>query len=501
MKKILKTALATFFTLIVCFPDLFVLSADKGKGKKIAPIIFAGGVSTGIKFQRGPRSVLNEVAKKRPRNRQALKLWQARKEKKRCDEEAARAKEEAARAKEEVARAEEKLRLVAEKEKHLSKICEFISKIEFMCVCPNPYEFLAAYNGLAEKFEECNFTETEEDSENLNELIENLYTKEQREDWRRDECSKGRVPLCFFKIEGQVLCLAWCGKRSGPVTSFFERLKLFKNLKHIFICGICGCPTRDVEVGSVFLGKKFVNIKSFTMGGASSAISKGKAIYLFGQGAYFMRPDFFSYENEDSFLPFIEKARSWGIPITPAIIFSFECFMDDPVLAHQLEWRGLEEGGICIVDTESAQIVAWLRQNWPMCTVWALRVASDHIGLKIGEILNGKDIALSTLSEVLGPSLEFWMRNPSDEFKLVKEERFPKRPSEANSLNRDIASEDRLSIVFYTPEGWLLRTVSHKTLEYLRRKDVSSESLDESIPGNSPKFLEVRELLFKDSRE
>ena len=464
MKKILKTALATLFTLIMCFP----ISAGGHKTKVPHTPEKPSYAEKGLQRWRQ----LSRAQKEREKQQQLLST------------------------KAELERVKKELKRVRGETEALSEIEGFASGIEYMCICPNPYEFLAAYESLSKSFEEYHSAESKK-------LADEVYSKEKQSDWASDEdllkSEKRLLPLCFFKTDEGMLCLAWCGKRSGPITSFYDNLKLFKNLKHIFICGICGCPIREVEVGSVFLSKKFINNKSFTMGGASSAISKKKTIYLFGS-AYFMVPDFFSYDDEETFLHYlIENLQASGISANLATNFSFECFIDDSFLAHQVGWRGGEEGATSIIDTESAQFVDLAHQKY---TIYSLRVVSDHTGFKIGEIIEGKKRALEVLSEVLSTAIDFWMSCSEGKCKLKKEER---KPAPGIPSQKAYSTSDRLPIIFYNSDGWFMRTISFKTLQritFTRRSETSRHSnplyhsLDTLIPEklDSPKPSEVIEL-------
>ena len=485
MKKILKTAFATFFTLIMC------LSISAGGHKTKIPHAHErpSYAKKGLPRWRQLSRAQKEREKQQLLMNAKAELERVKKELKRVRGETDTLSE-LMNAKTELERVKKELERVRGETEALSEIEEFTSEIEYMCICPNPYEFLAAYESLSGAFEEYHPSESEN-------LVRAVYSEAKRSEWLSDEdmtkSGKNLLPLCFFKVGRKILCLAWCGKRSGPITSFFERLKFFKNLKHIFICGICGCPCREVEVGSVFLSKKFINIKSFTMGGSFSAISKKKAIYLFGRSAYFTVPDFFSYVNKGTFLDdLIANLQIPGISIAPAINFSFECFIDDPVLAHQVEWRGEEEGATSIIDTEGAQFVALACQKY---TVYSLRVVSDHTGIKIGEIVEGKQQALVVLKVVLRPSVELWMSYSGPTSKLMQEKRSPKPVPVESSPETHLAS-DRLSIIFYGPEGWFLRTISAKTLENVRKTESPRLPADASVPGQieSPKPPEVSEL-------
>ena len=197
MKKLLKTAFALFFVLTICFPELIVVPAEAHWPKKVIIKTTPQGRAKAVITK---QDIVQFPQKKRLKLRELeLKQKVARAEK-----EAARAKEELARTKEELAR--------ARKAEHMAmfmpEVQALISKVQFMVVCPTPYEFLSVYKSLSASvdFWECG----DVSSDIIDKLKEELYNHNDKNVWidflkEQAPASLSEIPfqpICFFSSRG-----------------------------------------------------------------------------------------------------------------------------------------------------------------------------------------------------------------------------------------------------------------------------------------------------------
>lgn len=334
-------------------------------------------------------------------------------------------------------------------QKHYPNIQDLISETQFMCVCPNAHEFLAALrsflsldNTESEFFSPSDASDEDEPlfSEILSspnsldkgktppsfivpvsispdevKILVNILYARQLDEWRiaiesTDPTLTGNIPcpICFLRNEKkQILCLAWCGQGFEAAAAFCEKSKIFENLKHVLICGICACPSEDVEIGSVFYTNQYVKLPHCTLGDCSSARSKRKKIYYKGSSCYFTERKIFSYENRASFFNALTSHMgSLGITIKPATNFSIDCFVDDQALANDIKAK-TDPGTPPIIDMEGAIVADFFLNK--CLTVFSLRTVSDHAGASTRDHQEGKVEALNKLKEILKPATDFWM--------------------------------------------------------------------------------------------
>lgn len=421
MEKTLKMALALFFTLAMGFAN------PPGYPRKISTQNHQG------KAVLTRQAVVRYPAKRKEKTygtELKKKILEAKARELRREKKALETKARELRQKEEALGLKEQESSTLASKEFDADTQRLISNTQFMCACPNAHEFLAALKSFSssESFEKCEISTF--DAENLS---KKLYPNKAKE-WL-DGITKSRVsskdssgldtpppsPVCFFHHDGQILCLAWCGKGSFSALAFSEKSVIFNNLKHILICGICACPSEKIEVGSVFFSKKYVKISSCTMGDYHSAKSKGKEekIYLQGTMSYFTDPKFLSYGSSGTFLHSLAPyLRDSGHTISSATNFSFDFFIDDKVLAKSIASKAGKDS-VSIIDMEGAALADLFSNRG--CTVHSLRIVSDHAGLSIGEIKTGKPKALEVLTQVLSPTVDFWMKNVSEKDMFLEE--------------------------------------------------------------------------------
>lgn len=328
-------------------------------------------------------------------------------------------------------------------------IQDLISETQFMCVCPNAHEFLAALrsfssldNTESEFFSPSDASDEDEplfseilsspnsldkgktppsfivpvsiSPDELKILVNILYAR-QLEEWRiaiesTDPTLTGNIPypICFLRNgKKQILCLAWCGQGFEAAAAFCEKSKIFENLKHVLIGGICACPSEDVEIGSVFYSRQYIKLPHCTLGDCSSARSKRKKIYYQGSSCYFTEPKIFPYENRASFFNALTSHMgSLGITINPATNFSIDCFVDDQALANDINAK-TDPRTPPIIDMEGAIVADFFLNK--CLTVFSLRTVSDHAGASTRDHQVGKVEALNKLKEILKPATDFWM--------------------------------------------------------------------------------------------
>ncbi|MGX8716699.1 MAG: hypothetical protein ACSW8C_01765 [bacterium] len=402
MKKILKTALATLFTLIMCFPAF----AEKREGG----------------FSGRSRAILTRRDVKRYpwKKRQALR-------------------EELESTKEKLKRASKALAQERERSKRLQtftpEVLSLIPKIQFMCICPTPLEFLYVYKGLSssDNFTECDDISTDITNEIKDKLYENVsldpwvnFIKDRIKKRPSDASISSLQPIHFFKDkEGHILCLAWCGKSPGPAAAFGANSKCFRELKHVLVCGICGCTNTELETGSVLLSKKYVLLSENAGKPDFEALrERGKQAYICSKVGYGTDPKILSYDSTCSLFDEI-KGNLAGVPIYDSLNVSFSFFVEDFELCEAIQSRA-EENGIysgCI-DMEGTTLAEhfYLRG----CDFFSCRFVSDF-GKSRSELFSkeeGRDLALSCAT-LHAPSVIFCFMSHNfseNSCKLIEEE-------------------------------------------------------------------------------
>ena len=404
MKKILKTALATLFTLTLCFPAF----AEKREGD----------------FSGRSRAILT----RRDVKRYPLKKKQALLEQKQR-------------------KLEQKERELEQKEQALTGLIsdaqELASEISYLCICPILEELVA----VCESLHIHGFIAQGISQDIIDELREALYGRNGSIQWRNSirEYQKLYVgpppqPIYFFKNEeGKNLCLAFCGK--GPeILPFCSNLSnVFKNLNHVLVCGICACTDQDVEPGSVLLCTKYL-ILSGSDGKPPSEPIKGREIYVVGGNSYFTNPHYLTCNTGSPLFEALTEVVTSDLTFKKnkgifALNISFERFIEDPILVANLNHfaRRLKLSG-CI-DMEGTP----LANNFYTLekTFTALRYVSDN---GIGRNKKGKERALSRMTGSSGALINKWMTNVSTEDQLFEEEP-PKQQTPISKKLTELASE------------------------------------------------------------
>lgn len=412
MKKILKTALATFFTLIICFPELFVLSAKKHGGQN-CQICYRIVLSEKGREGRNRREDYHGRSKAIMTRRDIKRYPWGKKQSLR---------EELKRTQERLDRASEALAREREKSKHLEtfspEVLSWISEIRFMCICPTQNEYLSACEGLSlsDSFAECD----EVSNDIVDEIIKKLY----------DRCSFTFPPIRFFKNEkGDVLCLACCGKGFEAAATFCSNSKIFCNLKHVLICGICGCTNTELKPGSFLLSRKYV-LLSGNEGKPNfdDLKTRGKVLYVCGAECYYTDPKIFSYAPKCSLFDEIKenlKEKNVDSSIFDALNVSFDSFIENPQLCKTIQLRALENGlDTGCVDMEGSVLMKHFGLSRG-CNVFSFRTTSDFCGPrnKHFSTTDGRCFALEKIKDIISLVIScFMVHEFSESDQLITEE-------------------------------------------------------------------------------
>ena len=415
MKKILKTALATFFTLIVCFPDF----AEKQGEKTIS--------------RTPPAS--RQLCTKRPM------LWKQLSRHQKKERLLGKKQKEL----------EQKQKELEQKEQALTGLTsgaqELASEISYLCICPIIDELIAVYESLHLP----GFIAQGISQDIIDELCEALYGRNGSVQWRESISKKPILPdgsptqpIYFFKNEeGKNLCLAFCGKGPIEITSFCSKLSnVFKNLKHVLVCGICACTDPNVHPGSVLLCTKYL-ILSGNDGKPPSETIKGKEIYIVGGNSYFTNPHYLTCNVESSLFKALTKVITSDLKFEKnkeifALNVSFGRFIADLILVENLNHfaRTLQLSG-CI-DMEGTQLANYF-YTLGKCTFLAIRYVSDN---GYGRNKEGKEDALIGIRGSAGLYIYTWMSTVSIEDQLSEEEP-PKQQTPISKTLTGVASEWR----------------------------------------------------------
>ena len=421
MKKIHKTAFALLFTLTICVPDLFVVSAEgHGSRKVVIKMAPRGRGKAVITRQNIAQVPLKQRLKKQSELRE-LALRQ------RLD----RAEKEADRVKEELARIRETERLSG----FTLKAQRLISETHFMVVCPTQSEFLSVYNSLISSN---NFKKRDDISADvISELKERLYGRDKKDFVMRIQAPNGVMsssevllqPICFFDNEQRAtLCLAWCGKGFVSATSFVSNSEFFGNSKHALICGICGCANRSIKPSNALFCTKYVTL-SGNAGDPFFAGPKGPEIYIQSGSAYYTKPMILSCGTSSLFR---ELSQTLDVALIPAMNFSFDFFVEDTDLAKSIESRALQYGLAGCIDMEGVPLAKQFHERG--CTVHSLRIVSDHAEPRTKGFSkpDGRQKALEELERISGSIIGCWMAHEfkrSDELSAMVQAK--KRPGVA----------------------------------------------------------------------
>lgn len=387
MKKIhqIGTLFALFCTLTICFPELIAVSAEGHRGH-----MSEMSTTHGRRKAVATRQSIIQYPKKRDLKAKQELLKQLKQAKRNLSEEIARSKRELQRL------------------PRLSTATQdLVSRTEFMCVCPTPSEFLSVYGSLTSQD---NFTEYEETSvDMIDGLMQELYSPNDVKQWK-EHMKKAETeltqPICFFENEQkELLCLAWCGKGFEAATSFGLKSRIFGNLQHVLICGICGCADPETTPGTIVLSTEYVTLAG--NGGDPLLAEPGRKTYIQGSTSYYTNPQFLCCNIENSFFDGLKQRLATSV--MQALNFSFDFFVEDSVLASSIADRARKHGLVGCIDMEGVPLAKKFHER--NCSVLSLRIVSDNAGPRTEKFSTptGKKLALETLKECSDSAISFWM--------------------------------------------------------------------------------------------
>lgn len=435
MKKLLKTALALFFALTICFPEIIAVSAEAHRhGTKTEPSGRERAIRTSSLIRQYPhkkRKLRVKVLEKR------IKALERERE--------------------------------SYSPRFSPEIQSLISETQFMCVCPTLDEFFSvcescsdcsemlaiepiSYDELikalyrkahlkgfiAKQLPELqllppgdmkDFYEPTEVEEWMKHVIEQLqipvkilegmdrYPREKLEKWSLDATisslksqEKSFLPIRFFeKRPGLIFCVAYSGKGSELASSFCTQVHAsFKNLKHVLICGICGCPNADIPIGDILLSKKYVKLQG-TSGVPQNSRKPESEIAIRGTRSYYEHKETRSYEQIAYLLEYFQNNLVCSPKFHLAANYSFDNFIEDAILSKNL--LELAKSLPVIIDMEGVTLASMFDDM--SCDVVSIRFKSDGAGTNPAEFSDGKSTALRNMQENISSIISAWIEYKS----------------------------------------------------------------------------------------
>ena len=143
--------------------------------------------------------------------------------------------------------------------KHIEQINipDFVKTITELWIFPNDYEYEAVYKSL----EEDAHVESKlgQDKIGIRILSNKLY----------EGCRIKKPAWALFDLGGKKIFMITCGEGTYQILPFIKNcFNVFKNLKKVFLGGICGCSSMEVDIGAVLIPKSYIFISKISLGDA-----------------------------------------------------------------------------------------------------------------------------------------------------------------------------------------------------------------------------------------
>lgn len=284
-------------------------------------------------------------------------------------------------------------KIIQQKNKHLLLEKTYLDPVKTALFCPNDYEFKAVYDALKHMQIELTpypdyYTQhvygTQDDTFNLTAL------KKQKLN-----------PMYLFSFGGNFFCLALCGQRTSETSLFLPQfVSLFKNLKTVFLYGICGCTNTKLRQGTIMLSCDY-----FMPDNAVLGKKKGEMDITLIENVNFNCIKHINVDenirqfNEDLYAYIQEKSS--GLQVCPCQNFTSDFFLNHPSVNEQIN-SILESENVCI-NTEDFTIAKFFHTRQIPLSFYPIRTVSDHAETS----KEGKKTACKSIFNVVPITLEF----------------------------------------------------------------------------------------------
>ena len=286
-----------------------------------------------------------------------------------------------------------------------------LEDVTHLYISPNPYEFLACLKGI-EKIPQPPLRYYDKLSKKIS---KDFYDREQLTEWQKAVRDRIVPPIMVFMIKEQIIakgkpiiknkiiCLAWSGEGPIPTTNFCQKIKeQFKNLKQVFVCGICGCSNPKVDFGTLCISKHLMYIERFSLGTPHDE----ELNFAFKTDSFFCRKRYiksFSVSNFSFISAHLARIASLaGIDHCDSVNISGPIFFGHPTTTAQLAKLAKEKHDCdtCAFNMEDGIF----SQSFPQALL--LRFVSDH-GDSASDGISGpgKNIALDSLTRAVTVSI------------------------------------------------------------------------------------------------
>ena len=296
-----------------------------------------------------------------------------------------------------------------------------IAGITELYLFPNDYEYSIVYACLTQEalvegrygnkgiYEKCK-TEQKVESEKIEEEAETKGQGKQgkEEGWIGNLSEKLKTTAwALIKYKEKKFFIAICGEGTYELLVFLPNcFRVFKNLKTIFLGGICGCSGTNIAVGTLLIPEKYCYIRKTSKGKASDRIMDKEVLQF--SDSYVYKKDLITTEFEGNY-EFISKIVTCFSESHIETVFkgtncSSDQFIDDVEYSDSIcSELGAE---MVIFNMEDGQLAAQCKDHF--CDFYAFRVVSDHAGGTPREIdSGGKKLACAKLGIAFTSLMKF----------------------------------------------------------------------------------------------
>ena len=281
-------------------------------------------------------------------------------------------------------------------------IAQKIDGVTELYLFPNDYEYSFVYacltqeaqvegrHGNKEIYEKYKAVKKSESKKPCEEVkAQEKGEQEKEEGWVGNLSERLKTPAwALIKYKEKKFFIAICGEGTYDLLLFLPNcFSVFKNLKTVFLGGICGCSGMDVDVGTLLIPEKYCYIRKTTKGQASDRIIDKEVLQF--SDSYVYKKDLITTEFKGSY-EFISKIAAYFSENDIATVFkgtncSSDQFIDDVKYSDSIcSELGAE---MVIFNMEDGQLAAQCKDH--SCNFYAFRVVSDHAGGTPREIDNG----------------------------------------------------------------------------------------------------------------